>query len=141
MPTPMTPQNRWETEFEGPLPGEPGIADAFRTLIQRILNRTERLRHLVEAITGRPFDNPPSTSIEALKGRVDVLESSSVRSHVHTQTTPQSEWIVNHGLGYKPSVTVYTIGGLEVEAEVVHISDYQLRVRFASPQTGYARCV
>jgi hypothetical protein len=141
MPTPITSQNRWETDFEGALPGEPGIASAFRTLIQRILNRTERLRHLVEAITGRPFDNPPSTSIETLKGRVDTLEASATRAYVHTQTTPQAEWVVNHGLGYKPSVSVYTIGGVEVEAEVVHISDYQLRVRFGSPQTGYARCV
>jgi hypothetical protein len=141
MPTPMTPQNQWETNFEGPLPGEPGIASAFRTLIQRILNRTERLRNLIEAITGRPFDNPPSTSIETLKGRVDVLEASATRSYVHNQTTPQSEWIVNHGLGYKPTVSVYTVGGVEMEAEIVHISDYQLRVRFGVPQTGYARCV
>jgi hypothetical protein len=95
----------------------------------------------VEAITGRPFDNPPSTSVEALKGRVDTLEAVAARSYVHAQTAARTEWIVNHGLGYKPSVTVYTIGGVEVEAEVVHISDYQLRVRFASPQTGYARCV
>jgi hypothetical protein len=141
MPVPITPQNQWENEFEGPLPNEPGTASAFRTLIQRILNRTERLRHLVESITGRPFDNPPTTSIETLKGRVDVLEATATRSYVHTQTTPQSEWIVNHGLGYKPSVSVYTTGGVEVEAEIVHISDYQLRVRFGSPQTGYARCV
>jgi hypothetical protein len=141
MPTPITPLNQWETDFEGPLPNEPGVASAFRTLIQRILNRTERLRYLIEAITGRPFDNPPSTSIEALKGRVDVLEASATRSYVHTQATAQSEWIVNHGLGYKPSVSVYTTGGVEVEAEIVHISDYQLRVRFGSPQTGYARCV
>jgi hypothetical protein len=141
MPTPIVPQNRWETDFEGPLPNEPGIASAFRTLIQRVLNRTERLRHLVEAITGRPFDNPPSTSIEALKGRVDVLEASATRSYVHTQTTPQTEWIVNHGLGYKPVVSVYTLGGVEMEAEIVHISDFQLRVRFGVPQAGYARCV
>jgi hypothetical protein len=141
MPAPITPQNQWENDFEGPLPGEPGLAGAFRALIQRILNRTERLRHLVESITGRSFDNPPSTSIETLKGRVDILEASATRSYVHTQTTAQTEWIVNHGLGYKPSVTVYTIGGVEVEAEVVHISDYQLRVRFSSPQTGYVRCV
>jgi hypothetical protein len=141
MPVPITPQNRWETDFEAPLPNEPGIASAFRTLVQRILNRTERLRHLVETITGRPFDNPPSTSIEAIRGRVDALEASATRSYVHAQTTPQAEWIVNHGLGYKPSVSVYTLGGVEVEAEVVHISDFQLRVRFGSPQTGYARCV
>ncbi len=48
---------------------------------------------------------------------------------------------MNHGLGYKPAVSVYTLGGVEMEAEIVHISDFQLRVRFGTPQTGYARCV
>jgi hypothetical protein len=48
---------------------------------------------------------------------------------------------VNHGLGYKPVVSVYTLGGVEMEAEIVHISDFQLRVRFGVPQAGYARCV
>jgi hypothetical protein len=141
MPTPIIPQNQWETDFEGPLAGEPGIASAFRTLIQRVLNRTERLRYLIEAVIGRPFDSPPSTSVETLKGRVDVLEATATRSYVHTQTTAQTEWIVNHGLGYKPTVSVYTVGGVEMVAEIVHISNYQLKVRFGIPQTGYARCV
>ncbi len=54
MPVPIAPQNQWENSFEGPLPDEPGIASAFRALIRRIPNRTERLQHPVEAIIGRP---------------------------------------------------------------------------------------
>jgi hypothetical protein len=141
MPIPITPQNQWETEFEGPLANEPGVAGAFRTLVQRILNRTERLKHLVEAITGRPIDNLPSTNIETLKGRVDNLEARAARSYVHTQTTAETEWIVDHGLGYKPTVSVYTLEGVEIIAEIVQISNYRLKVRFGVPQTGYARCV
>jgi hypothetical protein len=76
MPTPMTPQDQWETEFEGPLPGEPGIASAFRTLIQRILNRTERLKNRIGDILGLPWDATPPDTLTGLAGRVRTLENS-----------------------------------------------------------------
>jgi hypothetical protein len=76
MPTPMTPQDQWETDFEGPLPGEPGVASAFRTLIQRILNRTERLKNRLGAILGLPWDATPPDTLAGLAGRVNTLEAN-----------------------------------------------------------------
>ena len=76
MPAPITPQDQWETDFEGPLPGEPGIASAFRTLIQRILNRTERLKNRLGAILGLPWDATPPDTLAGLAGRVGTLESN-----------------------------------------------------------------
>ena len=74
MPAPIIPQNQWETDFEGPLPGEPGLAGAFRTLIQRILNRTERLKNRLGAILGLPWDATPPDTLTGLAGRVSTLE-------------------------------------------------------------------
>ena len=49
-------------------------------------------------------------------------------------------WIVNHNLGRKPAaVQILTPGGAEVLAEVLHISDNQLRVFFVQPFTGSVR--
>jgi hypothetical protein len=49
-------------------------------------------------------------------------------------------WIVNHNFGRKPtSVQVLTVGAVEILAEVVHISDNQLRVLFVEPYTGSVR--
>jgi len=76
MPAPIVPQNQWETDFEGPLPGEPGLAGAFRTLIQRILNRTERLKNRLGAILGLPWDATPPDTLAGLAGRVSTLETN-----------------------------------------------------------------
>jgi len=57
----------------------------------------------------------------------------------HTQTTPASTWVVNHNLGLRPSVSVRSSGGVELLAEVVHMSANQTEIRFVTPYTGTAR--
>lgn len=59
----------------------------------------------------------------------------------HLQSSPSAEWIVNHNLGFRPSATVLSAGGVEVLAQVVHASTNQLRVIFTAPQTGSVRCI
>jgi hypothetical protein len=59
----------------------------------------------------------------------------------HVQASPSAEWIINHNLGAEPSVSVLSAGGVEMEANVVHMSVNQVRVYFASAQAGRARCV
>lgn len=58
-----------------------------------------------------------------------------------TQASPSAEWVVNHNLGFRPSCSVLTPGGVEMLAGVSHVSDVQLRVRFSSPQVGSVRCI
>lgn len=53
------------------------------------------------------------------------------------QNTPSITWVVNHNLGYKPQVQVFSIGGIEVDALVVHINDNQYQVQTDVPRTGY----
>ncbi|MBJ7446861.1 MAG: hypothetical protein JHC81_04940 [Brevundimonas sp.] len=59
----------------------------------------------------------------------------------HIQSSPSAEWIVNHNLGFRPSVTVLSPGGVEVGANPVHQSTNQLRIYFAAPQSGTAHCI
>lgn len=54
------------------------------------------------------------------------------------QNTPSALWTVNHNLGFKPQVQVYSAGGVEVIAQVVHTSDNQYQVSFTSPRTGFS---
>ena len=54
------------------------------------------------------------------------------------QSSPQSEWIVNHNFGKYPIVDVLSPGGISVEAECVHTSTNQLRIHFITPQSGRA---
>lgn len=58
---------------------------------------------------------------------------------VFTQPTPASTWIVNHNLGYVPSVEVFDSGSQEVDAEITHPSLNQTVVLFSIPLAGFAR--
>jgi hypothetical protein len=65
----------------------------------------------------------------------------AITDHIHTQGSPASIWTVNHNLGRKPLVAVFSPGAVEVEAEIIHHSDNHLSVLFATATTGSARCI
>lgn len=56
-----------------------------------------------------------------------------------TQSTPSSTWTINHNLGYRPSIDLFTVGGVIMLGEVVHISLNQIVVNFTEPVAGFAR--
>lgn len=56
----------------------------------------------------------------------------------YSPPTAQAEWVLNHNFGRLPVVQVLSPGGLEVEAEVAHVSTNQARVYFNQPQQGTA---
>jgi hypothetical protein len=65
---------------------------------------------------------------------------SAAQKYTHTQASPSDTWTINHGLGLRPSVALFTIGWVSIDAFVLHTSDNQTVVQFNSPQTGYAIC-
>lgn len=66
---------------------------------------------------------------------------SSGAGFVHTQSATATEWIVNHNLGFNPAVEVINTGGVPGVADVLHMSINQVRIYFAVPTAGQARCV
>lgn len=75
MPENLTPQNQWETEFQVPLPGEPRNIGPLRTLFQRLLNRTERLKNRIGEILGTAWDATPPATIAELNSRLAEVEA------------------------------------------------------------------
>lgn len=61
--------------------------------------------------------------------------------YVHQQVEASALWTINHNLGAEPLVAVRTVGGVEVEAAIVHISLNQAQVILATPMAGTARCI
>lgn len=55
-----------------------------------------------------------------------------------TFSSPLSTWNLPHNLGREASVAVYTPGGVQVLAEVVHLSVNTAQVLFDSPFAGFA---
>lgn len=86
----------------------------------------------------------PSTAISADAENIAILGTDQgiyVGHHVHTQGSALATWTVNHNLGRRPVVAVHSVGGVEVEAAVLHLSANQLQVMFAAPYAGSVRCV
>lgn len=55
----------------------------------------------------------------------------------HVQDVDARVWTVNHNLGHEPaSVTVLSVGRLEILAEVERVSVNQLLVKLAAPARG-----
>lgn len=59
----------------------------------------------------------------------------------YSQTfTSALTWTVNHNLGFKPAITVLSVGGVVVWADVLHLSNNQALVTFDQPTAGQAVC-
>lgn len=49
----------------------------------------------------------------------------------------QTTWTHAHNLGRKPTVSVYSAGGLQVIAQVLHLSNDVVEISFDEPMSGY----
>jgi hypothetical protein len=67
--------------------------------------------------------------------------AGSSAGYDHTQSSDSALWVINHNLGYKPSVQIFSVGGLEVIGEIHHISVNQVNVSFNDSISGSARLV
>ena len=56
----------------------------------------------------------------------------------HTQGSASALWTVNHNLGREPSVSVKTVGGVEIVPSVTHQSVNQTQIAFSAATAGRA---
>lgn len=63
----------------------------------------------------------------------------SAGGYDHVQNSAATTWTINHNLGYRPAVSLLSVGGVEMEATVTHISANQVQATFASAVAGRAR--
>ena len=54
------------------------------------------------------------------------------------QTTASASWVITHGLGHYPQVSIADDTGILVLSDVVYTSLNVVTINFASPRTGYA---
>lgn len=74
-------------------------------------------------------------------GPVPWSEADLIDGYTHTQASPASTWTINHNLGRRPLVSLFTTGGVEFEADVVHTSPNQCIASLAGAHAGTARCL
>jgi hypothetical protein len=58
----------------------------------------------------------------------------------HAQPTPSNTWVFNHNMGFRPSITVFSVGGLDITSavQIVHTSNNQVQVLAEPPVAGSA---
>lgn len=64
-----------------------------------------------------------------------------ITPYVQNFLSPENTWTVNHNLGRKVDVTVFTLGSVKMIAQVVLITDNQAVVVFAQPTAGFVRVI
>lgn len=57
----------------------------------------------------------------------------------YTQGAASDLWTVAHNLGFRPSVSTFTVGGVEMVGSVQHLSADVLQIGFNTPVAGFAR--
>lgn len=68
------------------------------------------------------------------------LPGATAAKYVHTQSSPDTTWTVNHNLGVRPVVALFSAGYVEIEAGIVHTSINQFVVSFNTATGGFAVC-
>jgi hypothetical protein len=63
---------------------------------------------------------------------------ASTNRFIFAQASPSDQWVINHSLGGRPSVTVVDSAATTVIGDVSYISDTQIVVRFTAPFSGFA---
>lgn len=58
----------------------------------------------------------------------------------HIQSAAAAVWTVAHNLGRRPVVQVFSAGGVEVWAAILHLNVNTVQISFQTPQTGTAVC-
>lgn len=89
-----------------------------------------------------------STTVIAETVRInsDILEENQAatknyvdsKEYTHRQISAQSNWVIEHNLGRKPSVTVVDSAGSTCIGEVKYIDNNTLELSFTAEFSGFA---
>ena len=66
------------------------------------------------------------------------LSQAQNSRHVHNQASPSTSWVITHGLGGKPSVTIVDSADTTVVGDVTYNSNTQITVSFSAAFAGNA---
>jgi hypothetical protein len=92
------------------------------------------------------FGYPIAGRAVAIFGSNLVGSTKTLASYVYTQTTLSDTWVIDHDLGYYPTVRVFIsdTNGNNSEIQplsIVHNSIFQTTITFSTNETGVVRVV
>ncbi len=85
------------------------------------------------------ISNPQHNDVLAYDSATGLWKATKTPlRYVHTQTMALSTWLINHYMGYMPSITIIDSGGNEVEGTIVYNSTDTLTLSFSAEMSGTA---
>jgi hypothetical protein len=80
----------------------------------------------------------PSFQI-SIQGDYILPPSSGSGNHIRwVAPSASASWMIPHGLGYRPQVTVLDMDGNVMYADIIHLSTAVVQINFSSPTLGAA---
>lgn len=110
-------------------------------MIRRIYIQPPTRRVLIQIGGQRRVVSVVRERVRVVRIGFQQQSSGGGTAYNHTQSSAATTWTINHNLGYKPVVSVFTTGGSEVEAEVLHASTNQTLIYLAFAMAGSARLI
>ena len=107
-----------------------------------LLQETELATELLEQYNAGPsLCSHGNILLELQESPQDEITIISQKSRIFefTQQNPLQTWFIKHDLGFYPSVELFNNYRREIDADVIHINNNQLRVEFSIPTSGFAR--
>jgi len=77
--------------------------------------------------------------VEVVERGLQGPPGAAADSYDHVQSSAATTWTVNHNLGRLPIVSLRSVGGVEIEGDVVHVSNNQAQITFNISTAGTAR--
>lgn len=75
-----------------------------------------------------------------VSGEFDLVNSLQDISYVHTQSVPETTWVVMHNLNTKCSVQVVDEDKNEIIAQIDWVNNNTVTITFNIPVSGYVYC-
>jgi len=101
-----------------------------------IVEELEDLDILTEEITDVVIIAAGNIGVVGPPGSPGPPGGSAGATHIFTQGSPATQWVILHNLGWFPSVTVVDTGGTVIQPDVHYDSDDQVTLTFGSITTG-----
>ena len=91
-----------------------------------------------DSITGLTITQGVSTTFTIERRNSESLTAVYKSAYEFTQGTPSDTWTITHNLNKRPSITILTSAGDEVEGAVTVNSLNQITITFCAPFSGSA---
>lgn len=100
--------------------------------------------HTANQVAYQPPAGMASVTVQEALDELRVLigqafgTDSAPSFYRHVQPVAATSWTINHGLGFRPNVGIFTDGGEEMDGSIQHTTANQVLVRFVRPVAGEA---